>query len=102
MFENIVGAFAPRIHWCLCVVSAGKTRSRLVETRIRFKRLGDDDISMYLNSGEWQGKAGGYAIQGLAGCFVSQLTGSYSNVVGLPLYETMNLLKGHGLAPRLS
>lgn len=99
---KILSGRSHRVYTGVCVVSAGKTRSRLVETRIRFKRLGDDDISMYLNSGEWQGKAGGYAIQGLAGCFVSQLTGSYSNVVGLPLYETMNLLKGHGLAPRLS
>jgi septum formation protein len=71
-------------------------RQRMVETRVRFKRLTSEDIEAYLASGEWRGKAGGYAIQGLAGAFVVKIVGSYSNVVGLPLYETLALLSGEG------
>jgi septum formation protein len=71
-------------------------RRRLVETRVRFKRLSSADIESYLASGEWRGKAGGYAIQGLAGAFVVRLIGSYTSVVGLPLYEAMALLAGEG------
>jgi septum formation protein len=73
-----------------------KVRTRLVETRVRFKRLSNEDLESYLASGEWRGKAGGYAIQGLAGSFVVKLVGSYPNVVGLPLYETVQLLAGEG------
>ncbi len=72
----------------------GKFRTRVVETRVRFKRLGRDELDAYLASGEWRGKAGGYAIQGIAGGFVMKLIGSYTNVVGLPLYETLRLLEG--------
>ena len=74
----------------------GARRHRLVESRIRFKRLSGNEIAAYLASGEWQGKAGGYAIQGLAGSFVVKIVGSYSAVVGLPLYETSSLLTGEG------
>ena len=76
-----------------------KPRSRLVETRVRFKRLSERELSDYVASGEWDGKAGGYAIQGRAGAFVSRLIGSYSAVVGLPLYETQQLLLGMGFRP---
>ena len=76
------------------VTAKGQFRQRLVETRVRFKRLTREDIDSYLASGEWRGKAGGYAIQGLAGGFVVKLVGSYTNVVGLPLYETVGLLQG--------
>jgi septum formation protein len=68
-----------------------------VETRVRFKRLSRADIAAYLTTMEWDGKAGGYAIQGSAGAFVVQLVGSYSGVVGLPLYETAQMLTGNGL-----
>lgn len=71
----------------------GRVRTRLVETIVRFKRLEAAEIEAYLSSGEWQGKAGGYAIQGRAARFVEFLSGSYSNVVGLPLFETVKLLK---------
>ena len=71
-------------------------RQRLVETRVRFKRLSEEDIEAYLASGEWRGKAGGYAAQGIAGSFIVKIVGSYSNVVGLPLYETTTLLAGEG------
>lgn len=74
----------------------GRPRERLVETRVRMKRLSAGEIAGYLASGEWDGKAGGYAIQGRAGAFVVRLVGSYSAVVGLPLYETEQLLVGAG------
>jgi septum formation protein len=77
----------------VAVGCAGKVRTRLVETAVRFKRLERTEIDDYVESGEWQGKAGGYAIQGRAAAFVSFLSGSYSNVVGLPLFETLALLK---------
>jgi len=76
--------------------SSGRERTRLVETRLRFKRLSNEEIEAYLASGEWRGKAGGYAIQGFAGAFVVKLVGSYTSVVGLPLHETMGLLAGEG------
>ncbi|MCG8548264.1 MAG: Maf family protein [Alphaproteobacteria bacterium] len=74
----------------------GTQRHRLVRTAGRFKRLAEDEIDAYLASGEWEGKAGGYAIQGRAACFVASINGSYSNVVGLPLFEVSQVLKGLG------
>jgi len=70
--------------------------ARLVTSAVTFRRLAQPDIAWYLDSGEWRGKAGGYAIQGKAAMFVRALGGSYSNVVGLPLYETAALLQGLG------
>lgn len=81
----------------IAVVSPdGAVRSRAVETRVGFKRLEARETAAYLASGEWSGKAGGYAIQGLAAAYVDFLNGSYSNVVGLPLAETYALLTGLG------
>jgi septum formation protein len=74
----------------------GGSAARLVETRVRFKRLSHDEVEGYIASDEWRGKAGGYAIQGRAGGFVLELQGSYTGVVGLPLYETRCLLEGLG------
>ncbi|WP_417685022.1 Maf-like protein [Roseibium sp.] len=86
-----------RVFTGVAVVSAdGRVRSKVVETRVRFKRLTRRDIDDYIASGEWRGKAGGYAIQGLAGSFVVKLVGSYPNVVGLPLSETVALLSAAG------
>jgi septum formation protein len=86
-----------RVYTGLCLITpSGKVRQTLAETRVRFKRLSREELESYLASGEWRGKAGGYAIQGLAGTFVVKLVGSYSNVVGLPLYETVALLSGEG------
>ena len=86
-----------RVYTGICLVTPRETfRQRLIETRVRFKRLSTEDVEAYLASGEWRGKAGGYAIQGLAGTFVVKMVGSYTNVVGLPLYETMSLLGGEG------
>ena len=81
----------------LCVVApSGKTTSRTVTSQVVFKRLSADERAAYLASGEWQGKAGGYAIQGRAAGLVAWISGSYSNVVGLPLFETQALLVGLG------
>ena len=86
-----------RVYTSVCLVTPRRQiRQRLVETRVRFKRLSHEDIDSYLASGEWRGKAGGYAVQGFAAAFVVKINGSYSNVVGLPLYETMALLVGEG------
>ncbi len=74
----------------------GREAHRVVETIVHFKRLSDTEREAYLDSGEWQGKAGAYGIQGLAGTFVRALSGSYPAVVGLPLYETAQLLSGLG------
>jgi len=90
-----------RVYTAVCVVSLNDhLRERLVETRLRFKRLSRNEFESYLASGEWRGKAGGYAIQGLAGTFAVKLVGSYTNVMGLPLYETVALLEGEGFPVR--
>jgi septum formation protein len=92
-----------RVYTSVCLITPKDTiRERFVETRVRFKRLSRDEFERYLASGEWRGKAGGYAIQGLAGTFVVKLVGSYTNVVGLPLYESVALLDGEGYPVRFS
>jgi septum formation protein len=75
-------------------------RERVVTTVVAFKRLSPDEVDQYVASGEWRGKAGGYAIQGRAAAFVRQIIGSYSNVVGLPLFEICGLLEGIGYPRR--
>jgi septum formation protein len=89
-----------RTHKVLTAVAVvapdGRVASRLVETKVRFKRLTQDETDAYIDSGEWRGKAGGYGVQGRAGAFVLDIGGSYTAVVGLPLYETLALLTGLG------
>lgn len=83
-----------RVYTGVAVKAAnGAVRTRLAETRVSFKVLSADELERYIASGEWQGKAGGYAIQGLAARYVTNLIGSYSSVIGLPLFETANLLE---------
>lgn len=90
-----------KVYSGVCVVTPkDSVKTKLVETRVRFKRLSEQEIESYLASGEWRNKAGGYAIQGLAGSFVVKLVGSYTNVVGLPLYESMAVLAGEGFPVR--
>ena len=90
-----------RVHTGVCLVTPKEAfRQRLIETRVRFKRLNEDDIQAYIGSGEWRGKAGGYAVQGIAGSFVVKMVGSYTNIVGLPLYESVTLLGGEGFPIR--
>ena len=86
-----------RVLTALCLVTPeDRVRLKIVDTRVRFKRLSAEEIEAYIASREWRGKAGAYAVQGLAGCFVQKIGGSYTNVVGLPLTETVNLLMGEG------
>ncbi|WP_181699682.1 Maf family nucleotide pyrophosphatase [Chthonobacter albigriseus] len=89
-----------RVFTAVCLLTARGVRERLVDTRVRFKRLSGEEMADYLASGEWQGKAGGYAVQGRAGAFVVRLIGSYHAVVGLPLFETVGLLDGAGYPAR--
>jgi septum formation protein len=86
-----------RVYTTVCVISPdGKEACRTVLTRLSFKRLSGEDLEAYLHSKEWEGKAGAYGIQGMAAKFVTYLSGSYTNVIGLPLYETECLLNGLG------
>jgi len=94
---RLLSGRAHRVYTGACLITpSGKVRQKVVETRVRFKRLSEEELNLYLETGEWRGKAGGYAIQGIAGCFVVRLVGSYTNVVGLPLYETLGLLSADG------
>jgi len=86
-----------RVYGGIAVMNpGGGIAIRRVVSQVTFKRLSAQELDAYLRSGEWRGKAGGYAIQGRAAVFISWLAGSYSNVVGLPLFETMQLLAGLG------
>jgi len=101
-FLELLSGRSHRVLGGVCVVDAnGKKSVRVVTTKVAFKHLSAEEINTYILSKEWEGKAGGYAIQGLAGTFVKQIIGSYSNVVGLPLFETNALLHGMGARPKL-
>lgn len=74
----------------------GKTIKRVIETVVKFKSLSEEEKQFYVASKEWEGKAGGYAVQGLASQFIPFISGSYSNIVGLSIFDTMAMLKGNG------
>ncbi|MDP3489577.1 MAG: Maf family nucleotide pyrophosphatase [Phenylobacterium sp.] len=94
---DLLSGRSHRVYTAVALIAPdGRLAERLVETRVTFKRLGADELEAYLASGEGLGKAGGYGIQGRAGGFVMNLQGSYPAVVGLPLYETLCLLRGLG------
>ena len=94
---HLLSGRSHRVFTGVCLITPDRTvRQKVIDTKVRFKRLSTTDIERYLASGQWRGKAGGYAIQGIAGSFVVKLAGSYTNVVGLPLYETLALLSGEG------
>jgi septum formation protein len=81
----------------VCLITPDdKVRMKIVDTRVRFRHLTRAEIESYIASREWRGKAGGYAIQGLAGCFVQRIVGSYTNVVGLPVTEVVGMLAHEG------
>ncbi len=82
----------------VAVRSGDRLLEKQVTTAVKFKHMSDAEISAYIRSDEWQGKAGGYAIQGIAAAFIPWINGSYSNVVGLPLAQTAGLLTGAGYA----
>lgn len=83
-----------RVYTGVALKQADIVRTRLGEARVSFKVLSAPEIDAYIVSGEWQGKAGGYAIQGLAARYITNIIGSYSAIVGLPLFETANLIEG--------
>ena len=101
---NILSGRRHKVYGGICLVAprSGSTRrqaARLSMSEVLFKRLSSAEMALYLSSQEWQGKAGGYAIQGLAAAFIKRLAGSYSNIVGLSLYDAVALLGGLGCAP---
>jgi len=100
--RRMLGLMSGRAHRIMTGVAVvnpeGKLSSRISETRLKFKRLEAREIDAYIAGGEWKGAAGAYKIQGSAGAFVTELSGSFTGVVGLPLYETLALLRGSGWA----
>ncbi len=88
-----------RVLTAVTIMSPGLTRTKLVVTQVRLSRLTEKQITAYVATNEWNGKAGGYGIQGIAETFIPWIGGSYSNVVGLPLAETVQLLSQAGVKP---
>lgn len=100
-FLKLLSGRSHRVYTGLALAGPGETlRTRIVETRVKIRRLDNADIRAYLATGEWRDKAGAYAIQGAFAVHIAAIIGSYSNVVGLPLYETWNLLRGAGWRPQ--
>ena len=103
--EAFLRLLSGRRHRVITAVSGRRgqdVRLRRVETQVKMKRLDEREIAAYVASGEWRGKAGGYAIQGLGAALIPSINGSYTNVVGLPLTETAAMLEGLGLRPPLT
>ncbi|MEP3226961.1 MAG: nucleoside triphosphate pyrophosphatase [Parasphingorhabdus sp.] len=96
-FLQLMGGRRHHTMSAICVIAPdGTVRTKLSDSVIKFKRFENSEIEQYVRSGEGQGKAGGYAIQGLAEAFILSISGSYSGIMGLPLYETRNLLISSG------
>ncbi|MCL4189297.1 MAG: septum formation protein Maf [Rhodobacteraceae bacterium] len=95
-FLRLMSGRRHRVVTAVAVLAGGRLRSRAVDSTVRMKRLSEDDVAGYVASGEWRGKAGGYAIQGLAGAFIPWTQGSFPAIVGLPLAETLALLEAAG------
>lgn len=94
---NLMSGRAHQVYTGVAVVSPkGDVTTRIVSARVQFKRLTDQEVDWYIETGEWKGKAGGYGIQGAAAAFVKSINGSYTAIVGLPLFETRNMLIGVG------
>ena len=94
---RLMSGRAHHVMTSVCVISPdGQMAERLNDTRVILKRLSEAEIAAYVNCDEGVGKAGGYAIQGRAGAFIQRISGSYTGIVGLPVFETMNLLTGLG------
>lgn len=94
---ELLSGRAHRVFTGVCLVApGGGVSAQVVEARVQVKRLSEPEMAAYLSSGEWQGKAGGYAIQGRASAFIPSISGSYTAIVGLPLAETVNMLTGAG------
>ncbi|MFC0634185.1 Maf family protein [Brevundimonas balnearis] len=98
-FLRLLSGRNHRVYTGVAVARGERRSARLVETRVAFKPLSEDEIASYVATGDWRGKAGGYGIQGPAGAFVRRIVGSQPAVMGLPLYETSALLRGAGWRP---
>lgn len=98
-FLTLLSGRRHRVLTAVAVALGGSLRDRVVETIVRVRPLSAPEIEAYVASGEWRGKAGGYAIQGAAAAFIPWIRGSYGAVVGLPLAETMGLLAAAGIRP---
>jgi len=98
-FLRLLSGRNHRVHTAVAVARGERRAGRTVETRVSFKILSPDEIAAYVAGGDWRGKAGGYGIQGPAGAFVRRIVGSHPAVMGLPLYETLALLRGVGWRP---
>lgn len=96
-FLRLLSGRRHRVTTAITVLGPERAAHRVVESVLRFRQLSEAEIGAYLDSGEWQGKAGGYAIQGRAGAFIPWIQGSFSAVVGLPLAETATVLAGFGI-----
>jgi septum formation protein len=97
-FLDLLSGRRHRVYTALAVKRGDKTWERLVEARVKMKRLSPEEREGYIATGDWQGKAGGYSIQGPAGAFIPWISGSYTAIVGLPLAETAQLLQAAGVA----
>jgi len=96
-FMELLSGRRHRVWGGICVITPeGKVITRAVCTIVAFKRFTEAEIAAYIATGQWRGKAGGYGIQGFGGAFVTFIGGSYSNIVGLSLYDTMIMLGGNG------
>ncbi len=95
---KIISGRRHKVYTAVCIINnkTGKIYQKSAKTMVQFKHLSSLEIKTYLDSNEWQDKAGAYAIQGLASAYIKQINGSYSNVVGLPLFEVNNILQGIG------
>ncbi|MFN9251097.1 MAG: Maf family protein [Brevundimonas sp.] len=98
-FLRLLSGRNHRVHTAVAVARGERRAGRTVEPRVSFKVLSPDEIAAYVDIGDWRGKAGGYGIQGPAGAFVRRIVGSHPAVMGLPLYETLALLRGVGWRP---
>jgi len=101
-FLELLSGRNHRVFTGVVVIADGQATSRVVDTRVSFKTLSAEEIATYVASGEWRGKAGGYGIQGAAAAFVRRIVGSHPAVMGLPLYEAANLLRGAGWRPSVA
>lgn len=95
-FLLALGGRRHRVITAVAIMRGGRLWERSVVSAVKMKRLSDDELNAYLASGEWRGKAGGYALQGLAGAFAPWIQGSFSAIVGLPVHETAQLLQAAG------
>jgi septum formation protein len=95
-FLKLLSGRRHKVYTAVCIRQGMRKNLRVCETAVQFKRLHPDEIAAYVASNEWQDKAGGYGIQGLAAAFVQSINGSYSNIWGLPLYDVAQMLKSFG------